>query len=116
VGRTGAEARESGRNAHDEWIKFLSPYGRFKHYAMADGSETPFDHKPSIEDSIEQQMMAIGSVEEVADLMGRYRDEVGVEHFVLFFDMPGLTREQMDEQLEITANEVLPRLGVTLGS
>jgi len=60
--------------------------------------------------------MAIGSVEEVADLMGRYRDEVGVEHFVLFFDMPGLTREQMDEQLEITANEVLPRLGVTLGS
>jgi len=35
---------------------------------------------------------------------------------VLFFDMPGLTREQMDEQLEITANEVLPRLGVTLGS
>ena len=59
---------------------------------------------------------SIGSVEEVADLMGRYRDEVGVEHFVLFFDMPGLTREQMDEQLEITANEVLPRLGVTLGS
>ena len=116
MGRTGAEARESGRNAHDEWIKFLSPYGRFKHYAMADGSETPFDHKPSIEDSIDQQMMAIGSVEEVADLMGRYRDEVGVEHFVLFFDMPGLTREQMDEQLEITANEVLPRLGVTLGS
>jgi alkanesulfonate monooxygenase SsuD/methylene tetrahydromethanopterin reductase-like flavin-dependent oxidoreductase (luciferase family) len=83
---------------------------------MADGSETPFDHKPSVEDSIDQQMMAIGSVEEVADLMGRYRDEVGVEHFVLFFDMPGLTQEEMDNQLEMTATEVLPRIGVTLGS
>ena len=37
------------------------------------------------------------------------------EHLVLFFDMPGLTREQMDEQLEVTAAEVLPRLGVVLG-
>jgi len=54
--------------------------------------------------------------EEVADLMGRYRDEVGVEHFVLFFDMPGLTQEAMDTQLEMMATEVLPRLGVTLGS
>ena len=52
---------------------------------------------------------------EVADMLGRYRDEVGVEHFVLFFDMPGLTREQMDEQLEMTATEVLPRLVITLG-
>ena len=78
---------------------------------MPDGSETPFDHKPAIEDSIDQGIMAIGSVEQVADLMGRFRTEVGVEHFVLFFDMPGLTREQMDEQLEITATEVLPRIG-----
>lgn len=83
---------------------------------MPDGSETPFDHKPSLEDSMDQQIMAIGSVEQVADTMGRYRDEVGVEHFVLFFDMPGLTREAMNEQLEMMAAEVLPRLGVTLNS
>jgi alkanesulfonate monooxygenase SsuD/methylene tetrahydromethanopterin reductase-like flavin-dependent oxidoreductase (luciferase family) len=81
---------------------------------MTDGSDTPFDHKPPLEASVEQDMMAIGSVEEVADMLGRYRDEVGVEHFVLFFDMPGLTREQMDEQLELTASEVLPRLGISL--
>ena len=111
VGRTLDEAIASGRGPHDEWIKFLSPYGRFRTYAMPDGSETPFDHKPAIEDSIDQGIMAIGSVEQVADLMGRFRTDVGVEHFVLFFDMPGLTREQMDEQLEITATEVLPRIG-----
>jgi hypothetical protein len=30
--------------------------------------------------------------------------------------MPGLTQEEMDNQLEMTATEVLPRIGVTLGS
>ena len=35
---------------------------------------------------------------------------------MLFFDMPGLTQEQMDQQLEMTATEVLPQLGITLGN
>ncbi len=114
VGRTTQEAKATGRNAHDEWIRFLAPYGRFRAYRMPDGSPVPFDHKPSLEESIEQHMMIIGSPEECADLIGRYRDEVGVEHFVMFFDLPGLTQEQMDEQLELTATEVLPRVGVRL--
>ena len=115
VGATSEQARRTGRDPHDEWIKFLSPYGRFREYAMPDGSTPPFDHQPSLEDTIDQQMMAIGSVEEVADVLGTYIELLGCEHLVLFFDMPGLTREQMDEQLEVTAAEVLPRLGVVLG-
>ena len=115
VGRTHDDAVRTGRDPHDEWIKFLSPYGRFRAYAMPDGSPTPFDHKPPLEDTIAQQMMAIGSVDEVAGTLADYRDLLGCEHFVLFFDMPGLTREQMDEQLELTATEVLPRLGIALG-
>jgi alkanesulfonate monooxygenase SsuD/methylene tetrahydromethanopterin reductase-like flavin-dependent oxidoreductase (luciferase family) len=115
VGRTSHDARVGARNAHDEWIRFLAPYGRFRAYTLPDGSPVPFDYKPSLEESIEQDQMIVGSVEECADLIGRYRDEVGVEHFVMFFDMPGLTQEQMDDQLELTATEVLPRLGVNLG-
>ena len=115
VGATSEQARRTGRDPHDEWIKFLSPYGRFREYAMPDGSTPPFDHQPSLEDTIEQRMMAIGSVEEVADVLGGYVELLGCEHLVLFFDMPGLSREQMDEQLEVTAAEVLPRLGVVLG-
>ena len=115
VGRTSQDARRTGRDPHDEWIKFLSPYGRFREYTMRDGSSTPFDHRPSLEDSIEQEVMAIGSVEEVADVLGRYCELLPCEHLVLFFDMPGVTREQMDEQLELTATEVLPRLGVRPG-
>jgi hypothetical protein len=109
-------ARRTARDPHDEWIKFLSPYGRFREYAMPDGSPAPFDHQPPLEDSIDQRQMAIGSVEEVADVLGRPTRRRGCEHFVMFFDMPGLTREQMDEQLELTATEVLPRLGVSLAS
>jgi alkanesulfonate monooxygenase SsuD/methylene tetrahydromethanopterin reductase-like flavin-dependent oxidoreductase (luciferase family) len=116
IGRTHAEAIAGARNPHDEWIKFLSPYGRFRGYQMADGSPTPFDHRPSLEDSIEQQMMAIGSVTEVTEMIEAYRDRLGVEHLVCFFDMPGLTREQMDEQLTMMATQVAPRLGVTMSA
>ena len=114
VGRTTQAARDGARNAHDEWIKFLAPYGRFRSYTLPDGSPVPFGFMPTLEDSIEQDQMIIGSVEECADLIGRYRDEVGVEHFVMFFDMPGFTQDEMNDQLELTATEVLPRVGVDL--
>jgi alkanesulfonate monooxygenase SsuD/methylene tetrahydromethanopterin reductase-like flavin-dependent oxidoreductase (luciferase family) len=114
VGRTTQEAKDTFRNAHDEWIRFLSPYGRFRFYTLPDGSPPPFDFQPTLEDSITQDQMIIGSPEECADVIGRYREQVGVEHFVMFYDLPGLTREQMDFQLETTANEVLPKVGVTL--
>jgi hypothetical protein len=55
--------------------------------------------------------MAIGSVDDVVDVIGRYRDELALKHLVIFPDFPGLTREQMDEQLHLVAEEVMPRLG-----
>lgn len=116
IGRTHEEAVAGARNPHDEWIKFLSPYGRFRGYAMADGSPTPFDHRPSLEDTMDQKQMAIGSITEVTELIEAYRERLGLEHLVCFFDMPGLTREQMDEQLTLMATEVAPRLGVTMGA
>ncbi|MEM9714111.1 MAG: LLM class flavin-dependent oxidoreductase [Actinomycetota bacterium] len=115
IGDTREAAIASGRGPHDEWVKFLSPYGRFRAYDVPDGSETPFDHRPSIEDSIEQRQMAIGSVDEIVDTLGTYRELLDLQHVVLFFDMPGLTRDQMDEQLHRMAGEVLPQLGVNLG-
>jgi hypothetical protein len=58
--------------------------------------------------------MAIGSVEDVVETLGTFREELGLQHVVLFPDLPGLTREQLDEQLHLIAEEVLPRLGITL--
>jgi alkanesulfonate monooxygenase SsuD/methylene tetrahydromethanopterin reductase-like flavin-dependent oxidoreductase (luciferase family) len=111
VGRTTEEALRTGRPGHDEFVKFLSPYGRFSRFA--DGA--PFDFRPTLEQSRESGGMAIGSVEEVADQLGRWRDRLHLRHLVLFPDLPGLDRSAMDDQLHLLAEEVMPRLGAPLG-
>lgn len=110
VGRTTADAVRTGRPGHDEFVKFLAPYGRFARFAP----EVAFDYRPSLEVSRATGGMAIGSVEEVADQLGRWRDLLHLEHLVLFPDLPGLSEEQGDEQLALLAEEVLPRIGVRL--
>lgn len=110
VAPTREEAFAAVRNPHDEWCKFLAPYGRFRMYRNADGGDVPFDFRPELEDSVGQQVMAIGSVDDVVENISMWRETVGVEHVVLFFDMPGLTRAQMNDQLERFAGEVMPQL------
>jgi alkanesulfonate monooxygenase SsuD/methylene tetrahydromethanopterin reductase-like flavin-dependent oxidoreductase (luciferase family) len=111
VGRTREEAIAQGRAGHDEFTKFLAPYGRFSSYRTPDAAKVPFGFQPTLEDSNAQRIMAIGSIDDVVDVLGFYRDLVGLEHLCIFFDLPGLTREQIDEQLHLVAEEVMPRLG-----
>lgn len=110
VGRTTQQALETGRSAHDEFVKFLSPYGRFTRFVNG----SPFNFRPSLEESRSEGAMAIGSVEEVADLLGRWIELLDLEHVVLFPEFPGLTQSELDEQLELIANEVLPLLNIEL--
>jgi len=107
VGRTTEDAMVAGRAGHDEYVKFLSPYGRFARYE--DGA-VPFDHCPTVEQTMTEESMAIGSIEQVADLLGRLKDRLDLKHLLLFPDFPGLSREQMDEQMHLLAEDVLPRL------
>jgi alkanesulfonate monooxygenase SsuD/methylene tetrahydromethanopterin reductase-like flavin-dependent oxidoreductase (luciferase family) len=110
VGRTTADALRTGRPGHDEFVKFLSPYGRFARFKEG----APFDFRPSAEESTACGAMAIGSVEEVADSLGQWKDLLDLRHLVLYPDLPGLSVEAMDEQLHLLADEVLPRIGVRL--
>jgi alkanesulfonate monooxygenase SsuD/methylene tetrahydromethanopterin reductase-like flavin-dependent oxidoreductase (luciferase family) len=114
VGRTREEAVRTGRDGHDEFCRFLAPYGRFIGYGQPGGPLPAFDHQPTLEESMDKQVMAIGSVEDVVETLGSFRETLGMEHVVLFPDLPGLTRDQLDEQLHLIAEEVLPRLGITL--
>ncbi|MFV2038675.1 MAG: hypothetical protein ACC660_00360 [Acidimicrobiales bacterium] len=111
VGRTTREALDGGRDAHDEYVKFLRPYGRFRHYRP----DAAFDHAPSVEETAEVGHMLIGSIEEVADRIGMIRDRLALRHLLLYVDFPGLGRSQVDDQMAMLAQDVLPRLGVTLG-
>jgi alkanesulfonate monooxygenase SsuD/methylene tetrahydromethanopterin reductase-like flavin-dependent oxidoreductase (luciferase family) len=110
VGRTTEEAVAGARPGHDEHVKFLSQYGRFRN--MKEGA--PFAFAPTVEESRDLRGMAIGSVEEVADSLGQWRELLDLRHLVLFPELPGLSREQVDEQQHLIAEEVLPRIGVHL--
>lgn len=111
VGPTTSEAVATARPGHDEHVKFLSQYGRFRNLQPG----AAFNFAPTVEESRACQGMAIGSVEEVADTLGRWKDLLDLRHLVLFAELPGLTREQIDEQQHVLAEEVLPRIGVRLG-
>jgi alkanesulfonate monooxygenase SsuD/methylene tetrahydromethanopterin reductase-like flavin-dependent oxidoreductase (luciferase family) len=115
IGRTREAALAGARNPHDEWCRFLAQYGRFRSYRLPDGSPVPFGFQPTLEDSIDQGVMLIGSVDDVVAGLERWRELLDLQHVVLFFDMPGLTRAQMDDQLHLFATEVAPRCGIRLG-
>jgi len=113
VGPTTEVAMERARPGHDEYVKFLSPYGRFGQYGADD---LPFDYAPTLEETRAARAMAIGSVDDVVDVLGEFRDKLDLQHVLLFPELPGLTREEIDEQLVLLAEEVMPRLGVELAA
>jgi alkanesulfonate monooxygenase SsuD/methylene tetrahydromethanopterin reductase-like flavin-dependent oxidoreductase (luciferase family) len=112
IGRTREEAFRTGRNGHDEYCRFLAPYGRFAGY-LGYEYETALGFQPTLEQSVEQQIMAFGCVDDVVDTLGMWCEQLGVRHLCCFFDFPGLTREQMDEQFHLFSEEVRPRLPST---
>lgn len=111
VGATTEQAIDRVRPGHDEYVKFLAPYGRFGLY---DGVDLPFDYAPTLEETRAARAMAIGSVEDVVEVLGELRDKLDLRHVLLFPEFPGLTREEIDEQLVLLAEEVMPRLGIAL--
>jgi alkanesulfonate monooxygenase SsuD/methylene tetrahydromethanopterin reductase-like flavin-dependent oxidoreductase (luciferase family) len=114
IAKTRDQAIARATPGHDEFCKFLAPYGRFSSYKNPDGSKVAFGYQPTIADSMEQQIWAIGSPDDVADTIGMYRERLGLEHLCFFFDLPGLTREVIDEQFHFIADEVMPKLGEKL--
>jgi alkanesulfonate monooxygenase SsuD/methylene tetrahydromethanopterin reductase-like flavin-dependent oxidoreductase (luciferase family) len=114
VGKTREAAMKKGKPGHDEFCRFLAPYGRFSSYRNPDGSKVAFDHCPTVQESIEQKIQAIGSVDDVVDTIGFWRDLLDLKHLIIFFDFPGLTRQDMKDQLHMVAEEVMPKLGETM--
>ena len=114
VGKTREAAMKKGKPGHDEFCRFLAPYGRFASSRNADGSKVAFDHCPTVQESIDQKIQAIGSVDDVVDTIGFWRDLLDLKHLIIFFDLPGLTRQEMKDQLHMVAEEVMPKLGETM--
>jgi alkanesulfonate monooxygenase SsuD/methylene tetrahydromethanopterin reductase-like flavin-dependent oxidoreductase (luciferase family) len=114
IAKTREQAIRRGGPGHDEFCKFLAPYGRFTSYRYPDGSSVPFDYCPTVESSMANKIQIVGSIDDAVDIIGYWRDLLDLKHICFFFDYPGLTRAEIDEQMHLMVSEVLPRLGETV--
>jgi len=105
---TYEKARETALAGHDEFWKFLGPYGWSRGYMGEDGKPAKPGLIPTLDDSLANKTMLIGSPEQVAEGIQFYRDLLGVEHLTIFPHFLGDSYKQADEQLARFIEEVVP--------
>ena len=110
IGDSTEHAMSIARNGHDEFWRFLAPYGRQVNYLDAEGKSWPNSRYPSLEESMEQGTWVVGSGPEVADRLAHLQMELGIEHMTIFPQLPGMDRAVVIDQLERFAEHVSPVL------
>jgi alkanesulfonate monooxygenase SsuD/methylene tetrahydromethanopterin reductase-like flavin-dependent oxidoreductase (luciferase family) len=110
IGDSLEHAKQIARNGHDEFWRFLAPYGRQVNYLDEHGKSWPNSRYPTLEESIEQGTWVIGSGQEVAERLAWFQHEFGVEHLTIFPHLPGMDRGQVVDQLERFSQDVAPVL------
>jgi alkanesulfonate monooxygenase SsuD/methylene tetrahydromethanopterin reductase-like flavin-dependent oxidoreductase (luciferase family) len=109
---THERAWETARAGHDEFWKFLGPYGWSRGYMGPDGRPAPAGLIPTLEDSVENRTWIIGTADEVAEGIDAYRRELGgLVDLCLFPNFPGDPYAHTEEQLARYAEQVRPLLG-----
>ena len=107
---TMEEARASAQNGHDEFWKFLGPYGWSRGYMGPDGKPSKPGLIPTLDQSIENKTILVGPPEKVAEEVSFLRDLLGFEYLTLFPHLLGDPYKKADEQMARFAEEVLPLL------
>lgn len=107
---THEQAWKKARPGHDEFWKFLAPYGWSRGYMGKDGKPAEPGLTPTLEESTEQRVWVIGTPEEVAEGIAFYRDELDLAHLTIFPNFPGDTYTQTEEQIHRYMEEVAPLL------
>lgn len=105
---THEEAIRTARAGHDEFWKFLGPYGWSRGYMGEDGRPVKPGLIPTLEESMQQRTILVGSVEEVAAQVQELRDLLHVENLTLFPHLVGDPYGKAIEQMERFATEVMP--------
>ena len=110
VADTHEQAVASVRDGHDEFWKFLGPYGWSKGYMGDDGRPAKPGLIPTLEESMDQKIWVVGSPEEVAETISWYDEQLGLEDLLLFPAMPGDPYGKVQEHLHRLAEDVIPLL------
>ena len=103
-------AMTSARNGHDEFWKFLGPYGWSRGYMGPDGRPVAPGLIPTLEESVKQQTMLLGSPEEVAEQVQGLKDLLGMENLTIFPHLLGDSYKKAEEQMARFMGEVVPLL------
>jgi alkanesulfonate monooxygenase SsuD/methylene tetrahydromethanopterin reductase-like flavin-dependent oxidoreductase (luciferase family) len=105
---THEEAIRTARNGHDEFWKFLGPYGWSRGYMGPDGKPVGPGLIPTLEESMAQKTILVGTAEEVAADIQMYRDLLGCDYITIFPHLVGDPYSKAVEQMERFMTEVLP--------
>lgn len=105
-------AKDSVRNGHDEFWKFLGPYGWSRGYMGADGRPAAPGLIPTLEESLDNKTWIIGTADDVVEGIQTYAEALGgLEDLVIFPNMLGDPYTKTAEQMTRFAEQVLPQLG-----
>ena len=110
IGDTHESAIASARPGHDEFWKFLGPYGWSRGYRSSDGTPVAAGLIPTLEDSMEQGTWIVGTAEEVAAQISAYRTRLDLADLTLFPCFPGDSYTYVEEQMQRYAESVRPLL------
>mgnify|MGYP000992381780 FL=1 len=105
---THEQAMASARDGHDEFWKFLGPYGWSRGYMGPDGKPVKPGLIPTLEESMEQRTILVGTAEQVAAQVQEYRDLLGLEYLTLFPHLLGDPYSKAVEQMQRFMEEVVP--------
>ena len=108
---TMEQARATALPGHDEFWKFLGPYGWSRGYMGPDGKPAAPGLIPTLDESIENKTVLLGTAADVADGVQFYRDLLGLEHLTIFPHFLGDPYKKADEQMARFIDEVVPLLG-----
>jgi alkanesulfonate monooxygenase SsuD/methylene tetrahydromethanopterin reductase-like flavin-dependent oxidoreductase (luciferase family) len=102
------EAMRTARNGHDEFWKFLGPYGWSRGYMGEDGRPVKPGLIPSLEESMKQRTILLGTAEQVAEQVQDFKDLLGLEYLTIFPHLIGDSYAKAEEQMARFMDEVVP--------
>ncbi len=102
------KAIETATPGHDEFWKFLGPYGWSRGYMGDDGKPAEPGLIPTLQESIDNKTILLGTPEQVAEGVQFYKDLLGMEYLTIFPHLLGDPYKKADEQMERFMGEVLP--------
>jgi alkanesulfonate monooxygenase SsuD/methylene tetrahydromethanopterin reductase-like flavin-dependent oxidoreductase (luciferase family) len=103
-------ALKLARPGHDEFWRFLGPYGWSKAYADEEGKPWVYGRIPTLAESMAQGAWLVGTADEVGDDIASLQRDLGLEYVTIFPHFPGMVRDQAIEQMDRFARDIMPRL------